>query len=282
MASSRARAWGTSIAVGLICLIAVFPLYWMITMAFKPQAEWTPVGEIHWAPQDPTLENFKQIFGKSDTFSYAAATEAIKTSVIASLGGTALAMVAGVLAAYGIARFRGGGRLLPFQILQLRMLPPVAVLIPTLILWSNIGLIDTYLGLILLYGVVTMPFAVWFMRGFFLDVPRETAEAAIVEGSSHWGAFVRIVLPQVRGGLAVTTLFVFILNWSDFLLALVLSRTEVITAPVFLNSLQFAGAGQLYGPQAALGLLLIIPPAVFGLMIQRYLVQGVTLGAVRG
>jgi len=190
-------------------------------------------------------------------------------------------MTVGVGAAYGITRFRAGGRLVPFQILQLRMLPPVAVMIPILILWSYLHLIDTYVGLILMYGVVTFPFAVWLMRGFFLDVPREITQAAILDGCTHWGAFVKVVLPQVKGGLAVTALFVFILNWSDFLIALVLSRSEVITGPVFLSSLQFAGAGQLFGPQSALALILILPPAVFGLAIQRYLVRGLTFGAIK-
>jgi multiple sugar transport system permease protein len=127
----------------------------------------------------------------------------------------------------------------------------------------------------------SFPFVVWLMRSFFQEVPREIAEAAIVDGCSQWGAFFKAVLPQVRGGLAATALFVFILNWSDFLLALVLTSENVETAPVFLNGLQSAGAGQEYGPQAALGLVLIIPPAILGLAIQRYLVRGLTFGAVK-
>jgi len=264
-----------------LAVITLFPLYWMATMAFKPQSEWSPVTDIFWFPSDPTLDNFRQILGLDPIYEYLDATNAIKNSLIAAVGGTILAMTVGVGAAYGITRFRAGGRLVPFQILQLRMLPPVAVMIPILILWSYLHLIDTYVGLILMYGVVTFPFAVWLMRGFFLDVPREITQAAILDGCTHWGAFVKVVLPQVKGGLAVTALFVFILNWSDFLIALVLSRSEVITGPVFLSSLQFAGAGQLFGPQSALALILILPPAVFGLAIQRYLVRGLTFGAIK-
>jgi len=161
------------------------------------------------------------------------------------------------------------------------MFPPIAIVIPLLIMYSYLHLVDTFYGLILIYAAVTFPFVVWLMRSFFQEVPREISEAAIVDGCSQWGAFFKAVLPQVRGGLAATALFVFILNWSDFLLALVLSGSNTETAPVFLNGLQSAGAGQEYGPQAALGLILIIPPAVFGLAIQRYLVRGLTFGAIK-
>jgi len=280
------RALGKLLSVFLLGIVFMFPLYWIVTMAFKPQEEWQPVDGVHWWPQNWTLDNFKKIFGRStDTGFFEAAptdaTNSIVNSMIAATGGTILAMFVGVLTAYGIARYRAGGPFLPFQILQLRMFPPIAIVIPLLIMYSYLELVDTYWGLILIYGAVTFPFVVWLMRSFFQEVPREIAEAAVVDGCSQWGAFFKAVLPQVRGGLAATTLFVFILNWSDFLLALVLSGEKTETAPVFLNGLQSAGAGQEYGPQAALGLILIIPPAILGLAIQRYLVRGLTFGAVK-
>jgi multiple sugar transport system permease protein len=185
------------------------------------------------------------------------------------------------LAAYGIARFRAGGKMLPFQILQLRMFPPVAIIIPLLIMLAYIHLFDTFWGLWLVYAAVTFAFVVWLMRSFFQELPREIGEAAIVDGCSQWGAFFKAVLPNVKGGLAATALFVFILNWSDFVIALVLTTDKTMTAPVFLNSLQSAAAGQEYGPQAALGLILILPPAILGLAIQRYLVRGLTFGAIK-
>ncbi len=281
-----AQLAGKVLTVSLLAVLFLFPLYWILTMAFKPQDEWSPVGHIYWTPQQWTLDNFRQIFGVTqDTgFFTAAPTDAtgpIIHSIVAATGGTLLAMAVGVFTAYGIARFRAGGSLLPFQILQLRMFPPIAIVIPLLIMYSYLHLVDTFWGLILIYGAVTFPFAVWLMRSFFMEVPREIGEAAVVDGCSQWGAFFKAVLPQVRGGLAATALFVFILNWSDFLLALVLSGSNTETAPVFLNGLQSAGAGQEYGPQAALGLILIIPPAVFGLAIQRYLVRGLTFGAIK-
>jgi multiple sugar transport system permease protein len=279
---------GRVLAILSIGALFLFPLYWMITMSFKPQDEWSPVGgKIYWAPEHWTLKNFGEALGiqqpQSKFFSSAPinASQPIIHSVVAAVGGTLLAMLVGVFAAYGIARFRAGGKMLPFQILQLRMFPPIVVIIPLLIMFTYIHLVDTYWGLILVYGAVTFPFVVWLMRSFFQEVPREIAEAAIVDGCTQWGAFFKAILPQVKGGLAATALFVFILNWSDFLIALVLTDHNVVTAPVFLNTLQSQAAGQEYGHQAALGLVLILPPAVFGLAIQRYLVRGLTFGAIK-
>jgi multiple sugar transport system permease protein len=285
---SALRPAGRAIGVGLIGVFFLFPLYWLVTMAFKPQDEWSPVGgKIYWLPETWTLDNFTQALGisapSSQFFSPAPvdASQPIIHSLVAASGGTVLALLVGVFAAYGIARFRAGGKLLPFQILQLRMFPPIVIVIPLLIMFTYLHLVDTYLGLILVYGAVTFPFVVWLMRSFFQEVPKEIGEAAIVDGCTQWGAFFKAILPQVRGGLAATALFVFILNWSDFLIALVLTADKVVTAPVFLNSLQSAGAGQEYGPQAALGLVLVLPPAIFGLLIQRYLVRGLTFGAIK-
>ena len=128
--------------------------------------------------------------------------------------------------------------MLPFQILQLRMFPPIAIIIPLLFMFVYLHLWDTLWGLVILYGAVTFPFVVWLMRSFFQEVPREISDAAIVDGCTHWGAFFKVVLPQVKGGLAATALFVFILNWSDFLIALVMTQDNARTAPVFLQALQ--------------------------------------------
>jgi multiple sugar transport system permease protein len=177
--------------------------------------------------------------------------------------------------------FKGPAGSLAFSILQLRMFPPMAILIPVMIMWSAFKMIDTWYGLVLVYGVITFPFVVWLMKSFFDEVPRELDEAAIVDGSSNWGAFVKVVLPLVKGGLASTALFVFILNWSDFLVALLLTQRNWPTIPVFLNTLISAEVGAQHGPKAALGLLAVIPPVVFGLMIQKYLVRGLTFGAIK-
>ncbi len=283
----RVRQTGKWFAILVIAGFFMFPIYWVATMSIKPQAEWNPPGGgTVWVPENPTFDNYRSIFGleKRSGFSSTGSRDAVPSivnSLITAVGGPLFALVIGILAAYGIARWRAGGRLLPFQILQLRMFPPVAIIIPILIMWVFLGLQDTRLGLIIIYGSLTFPFVVWLTRSFFQEVPRELSEAAIVDGCTQWGAFIKVVLPQVKGGIAATALFVFILNWSDFIIALVLTQQEATTAPVFLNSLVSGAQGREFGSQAALAVVLMIPPIVFGLSINRYLVRGLTFGAIK-
>ena len=279
---------GRIVAIVLAGAIFAFPLYWTVSMSFKPRPEWNPPGKVYWLPQDPTLRNYTDILGlrtgEESVFATSRSRSALgplKNSIVTATAGTVLALVIGIFTAYGIARFRAGGRQLPFQILQLRMFPPIAIIIPLLFMWVEIGIWNRWIGLIILYGAVTFPFVVWLMRSFFQEVPREISEAAIVDGCTQWGAFFKAVLPQVKGGLAATALFVFILNWSDFLIAKVMTQDIGNTAPVYLQSLQGGASGNEYGLQAALAMVLILPPAIFGLSIQRYLVRGLTFGAIK-
>jgi multiple sugar transport system permease protein len=284
---ARLRPLGRVLAIVLLAVGFGFPLYWTVTMAFKPVDEWNPPGKVFWFPQHPTVSNFTDVLGIQGATSQFftsrsnSALGPIEHSLIAAGFGTLLALVVGIFAAYGIARFRAGGRILPFQILQLRMFPPIAIIIPLLFMWVYLGLWDQLEGLIIIYGAVTFPFVVWLMRSFFQEVPREISEAAVVDGCTQWGAFFKAVLPMAKGGLAATALFVFILNWSDFLIALVMTQDRAKTAPVYLQALQSGASGQEYGKQAALAMILIMPPAIFGLAIQRYLVRGLTFGAIK-
>lgn len=271
------------VLVIFLALLFFFPIYWVFTMAFKPYAEWTAAaGTIYWFPNNPTLDNFRSIFTKQLDMSAIAQTaiRPIINSLIVSVVGTAIAMIAGVLAAYGISRYKAGGQL-PFFLLQLRMFPPIAIIIPIMIMWAFLRMIDTWYGLVIIYGVVTLPFATWLMKTFFDDIPHELDEAAIVDGCSNVGAFFKVVLPLAKGGIASTALFVFILNWSDFMIALVLSDRKWTTIPVHISKLQSALVGQLYGPKAALGVIAAVPPIVFGILIQKYLVRGMTFGAIK-
>lgn len=280
---------GRMLLVSLLLAFFLFPVYWTVTMAFKPQAEWAPTtGEVYWFPENPTLGNFKRVFDIGDVsgFGFLAGTPLdavppITNSIVASVGGTLLALVVGTLAAYGISRFRAGTKHLAFSILQMRMFPPIAIILPILFLFTYLKLYDTLIGLILIYGAVTFPFVVWLMRSFFDEVPIEVSQAARVDGCSRWGAFYKTVLPLSRAGLATTALFVFILNWSDFLIALVLTNEGAKTAPVFLNEIKSASTGNEFGSQAALGLVLLIPPVVIAMFIQKHLVRGLTFGAVK-
>ena len=253
---------GRYLFVGFASVIALVPVVWMATMAFKPREEWTSgIDQLSWLPKNPTLDNFTFIFtGHAPKLLVAidrvAVGPAISSLVCATLG-TIIAVVVGTLAAYGVSRFKFGQNL-PLSILQLRLFPPLAVMIPVMIMWAYLNLIDTWWGLSLIYGIVTLPFSFWLMMTFFDDVPREIEEAALVEGCTPWIVFLRVTLPMVKAPLATTILFVFILNWSDYAIALLLTRKDWITIPVFMNALSTAMTGQMYGAKAALGLIAAI------------------------
>ncbi|MEO1190380.1 MAG: carbohydrate ABC transporter permease [Pseudomonadota bacterium] len=269
----------------LATAIALLPLLWMASMAFKPHTEWiSPSGDVHWIPHEPTWGNFEYIFtGQTEGLIVSldkTAGQPIFASMVTASIGTLIAVVVGTLGAYGVSRFKVAGNL-PLSVLQLRLFPPLAVMIPVMIMWAYLDMIDTWWGLALIYAIVTLPFSFWLMKTFFDEVPLEIEEAALVEGCSRFRVFWKVTLPMVKAGLASTVLFVFILNWSDYLMALLLTRKEWVTIPVYMNSLATAMGGELYGMKAALGLIAAIPPVVLGLSIQRYLVRGLTFGALK-
>ncbi len=272
-------------AIFTFLAISLIPTIWMISMAFKPIAEWQASGaDLTWWPKSPTLDNFRFIFGDSRSDFITAlersAGRPILASLLAATFGTMIAMVAGTSAAYGLSRFGSGGNL-PLALIQLRIFPPMAVMIPVMIMWAFLGLIDTWYGLALIYGIVTMPFSFWLMKTFFDDLPREIEDAALVEGCSRWRVFLKITLPMMRPALASSALFVFILNWSDYLIALLLTTRDWVTIPVYMASLSSSMTGQLYGAKAALGLIAAVPPVIMGIAIQKQLVRGLTFGALK-
>jgi multiple sugar transport system permease protein len=272
-------------AILVALAVTLVPILWMVSMAFKPIGEWSATGaDLTWWPRHPTLDNFRFIFGQSSSELIVAlektALKPIAASLLASVFGTLIAMVCGTAAAYGLSRF-GSGQNLPLALIQLRLFPPMAVMIPIMIMWAALGLIDTWWGLALVYGIVTLPFAFWLMKTFFDDMPREIEEAALVEGCSRWRVFTKITLPIMRAPLASSALFVFILNWSDYLIGLLLTQKQWVTIPVYMASLSSSMTGQLYGAKAALGLIAAIPPVVLGVAIQKHLVRGLTFGALK-
>lgn len=272
-------------AILAIVALSLIPTLWMASMAFKPIAEWSAAGaDLTWRPKAPTLDNFRFLFGQSSTDLIVAldrtAAQPILASLLAAVFGTLIAMGAGTSAAYGLSRFGSGGNL-PLALIQLRIFPPMAVMIPVMIMWAFLGLIDTWWGLALIYGIVTMPFAFWLMKTFFDDMPTEIEDAALVEGCSRMRVFWKITLPMMRPALASSALFVFILNWSDYLIALLLTTRDWVTIPVYMASLSSSMTGQLYGAKAALGLIAAIPPVILGISIQKHLVRGLTFGALK-
>ncbi len=269
----------------LAVAVALIPILWMASMVFKPIPEWQATGaNLTWIPRAPTWDNFRYVFGISNSELIVAldrtAVKPILASFLSAGIGTVIAMTAGTAAAYGLSRF-GSGANLPLALVQLRLFPPMAVMTPVMIMWAFLNFTDTWGGLALVYGIVTLPFAFWLMKTFFDDMPREIEEAAMVEGCSRGRVFWRITLPMMRAPLASAALFVFILNWSDYLIALLLTTRDWVTVPVYMASLSSSMTGQLYGAKAALGLIAAIPPVVLGVMIQKHLVRGLTFGALK-
>lgn len=274
-----------TLTVAIIACIALLPVSWMVTMAFKPAAEWTSAGgDITFLPRDPTLNNFLYVFTGSAPDQIVGLDRTVWgpmfASLLTSVIGTIIAVVCGTAAAYAVSREKIQPSI-GLSLLQLRIFPPLAVMIPVMIMWAFLGMIDTWWGLSLIYGIVTLPFSYWLMKAYFDELPREIEEAAIVEGCSPFEAFRQITLPIVASAVASTALFIFILNWSDYLIALLLTRKDWTTIPVYMNALATAASGQLYGAKAALGIIAAIPPVVLGISIQRFLVRGLTFGALK-
>lgn len=274
-----------AVAIGLALCFTLIPVLWMISMAFKPIEEWTATGAaLTWWPKNPTLDNFRYIFGESTTELIATlertAGRPILASLLAAVVGTMIAMGVGTSAAYGVSRF-GSGKNLPLALIQLRLFPPLAVMIPIMVMWTFLGLVDTWYGLSLVYGIVTLPFAFWLMKTYFDDMPIEIEEAALVEGCSRFRVLTRVTLPMMVGPLASSALLIFILNWSDYLIALMLTTREWVTIPVYMASLSSSMTGQLYGAKAALGIIAAVPPVILGILIQKHLVRGLTFGALK-
>lgn len=284
----RERPLGIVLALVLAAytVLVLFPIFWIVMTAIKPPTDWNAAPAV-WIPTDPTLINFKSLFDPNALMEYGvggvskAATSAFIGSIIATSVSTFISISLGLIAAIGLSRYVIIGRSTPLVILSGRMFPPAAIAVPFVIIFSTIGLIDSYIGLIAIYVAITLPFSTWMLKSFVDEVPREIEEAAMVDGKSRFMSHLTVTLPLIKGGLLATTLFVFILNWSEFLFALVLSYSNIETIPVRLANYVTATAGTLYGVQAALAVLAIVPLVIFGYIIQNQLARGMTFGAVK-
>jgi multiple sugar transport system permease protein len=223
----------------------------------------------------PILTNYSDIFQTSPFLRY------FFNSLLVAAANTSLCLLLGSLAAYGLARFRfRGADNLAFWILSLRMMPPVAAIIPIYILMKNLHWLDTPWALITVYLTFNLPFVIWMMKGFFEDIPREIEESALVDGCSELGIFFRIATPLVTPGLAATAIIIFIFAWNEFLFALILTGTKAVTLPVgILGYMKETGIN--WGYMTAGGILSLIPIIIFTSLSQRYLVKGLTLGALK-
>lgn len=260
-----------------IMLVVLFPIYWMVITSFKTRLELTTFPPSLF-PQIIIWDNYR------DAFTNSAIPVYIRNSVIVVSISTFISLVLGTLAGYSLARFPFTPSFkenVSFWIISTRMVPPIVTIIPIFLIFKDLRILNTYLGLIIVYTGFTLPFTTWMMRVFVSEVPVDLEEAAMVDGSSRLAALVRIVLPLLAPGLAATAVFSLILVWNEFLFSLILTTTSAsITLPVGIAGYvsQFE---VLWGQMSAVGTVAIIPILVFTLAVQRYLVRGLTLGAVR-
>ena len=276
------------VALTLWALIVAFPLYWMLTTAFKPSDQWFAWPPVYF-PSPPTLENFRAVW--LGTTSVAAGGQyamemqtpfvALRNSMILAFGATTLAVLYGSIIAYGVSRYRLLSETRMFQLLMLRMVPPIVIVAPLSLYYSYIGLLDSMFGLGMLYFLSSLPYAVWMTKSFIDEVPREVEQAAEILGASRWRTVFEVVLPLIRSGLVATFMFILILNWSEYLLALILSKTHVVTLPVELSKFEGSTEGRLFGRQAALSVGITVPLMIVGLSIRKHLARGFSFGMVR-
>ncbi|MEM2341388.1 MAG: carbohydrate ABC transporter permease [Candidatus Bathyarchaeia archaeon] len=274
---------GLTIAMTIISFAVVLlylsPFIWMIGVSFKPIAEW---GAPYFLPQNPTLRNYMElgtgaVYGVRGHFP--AIIPYLINSLVSSSVNSILTALLGAMIAYTIQRYRFGGTRLATWILSLRMIPPVAVMLPLVIIVKTLGIYDTVWGLILIYPLITLPLTTWLMMSVIKNVPRETDEAALVDGCTEIGAFFKIVLPQTGSGLAASATIAFLFSWSEFLIPLLLTQSERgMTVTVF--AAYFAQEyGVLWGPMSAAGVVIALPVIVFAIAVHKYLVKGLIFAA---
>jgi multiple sugar transport system permease protein len=275
-----AAAWPTGTLRYLIAAIftgfCLFPFYVIVATALKTETAifaWPPVWNFK-----PTFQSFYNalfVFGGRGAISY------LINSIVISAVSTFLAVVLGAMAAYGFARFSfAGKRHLAFWILSTRFAPPVAFIVPIYLMVQKAGLFDSHIALILIYTAMNLSLVIWILRGFFAEIPIEIEEAALVDGYSRLQIFWRVALPLVRPGIVSTAILSAIFSWNEFLYAMVLTQSKAATLPVYLAGFSNS-MGLAWGEYMAVGTMAVLPILVFTFALQKYLVRGLTFGAVK-
>ncbi len=273
-----------AIAITLVLLFFLFPIFWIFLMSFQTNAT-----ILRMPPSivfEPTFSNYKALLtGTLETTAGnldIAFMRNLGNSVILSLSAVALSLVLGVPAAYAFARFRFRlGENIAFTLLSFRFAPPLLVLLPLSLYFKQLGLTDTYLGLIWVYQLICLPLILWIVRGYFEDISPDIEHAYRLAGNSWWRTFRQIAVPLARPGIAAAGLLAFIFAWNNFVFALILASAD--KQPVTVGALAFVTAsGIQYGQIAAAIVLSVTPTLLLALYAQRYLVEGLSLGAVKG
>jgi multiple sugar transport system permease protein len=270
--------------------VCLFPIYWTVTTSFKSAVNVTHGHLVPWLDFVPDWRGWRALGLSPDTIGQmsTAREEFVKrftNSVVASLGASTLAIVLGSLAAYGLSRFsyRFGpmrNKDISFFFVSQLILPPVVLALPLLVLYRELALLDTRMGLILLYTLMVLPIVVWIMRDQFDTIPIELEQAAYVDGCSIWGAFLRIVLPIALPGMVAAFILAMILCWNEYFFAALLTSTNAKTLPVMVAS-QTGSQGINWWAMAALSTAAIAPLAIIGVLLERSIVRGLTAGAIK-
>jgi len=273
---SRSKLSGIAayVIVALVILWTVFPLYWLVITAFKPLEEFMAYPPTFW-PSQWTLDNFVEGLIRQQ------GAPAILDSAVIAVGTFVLSMAVGVPAAYSIARYKTGGDDLSFTVLSMRFMPPIVPSVAFFLIAAKLGILDTYLLLILVNSMANIPFVVWIMKGFFEEIPYSIEEAAQVDGASWLRLFKDHVLPLAAPGLVAVSLFCFIFAWNELLFATILTGRTIQPFTKVVPGVNIGHVEPHWGAIAALGLLVIIPIVILSFYLQKYIVRGMTYGAIR-
>ena len=268
-------------------LIVLFPLFWIVATSFKPDKDWLAWPPVYWS-EEPTMSNYNNVWGGAMEHAetqYAQSVQkpftALRNSTIISFISTFLSVSFGAFIAYGVSRYKVLSETRMFQLLMLRMVPPIVLVGPLSLYYTTIGLIDSLTGLIVIYFITTLPYAVWMTKSFIDEVPIELEQAAEIMGANRWTIITEVVFPVIRSGLLATFLFILILTWSEYLVAFILSKTDAVTLPVELAKYEGSSEGRVYGRQAALSVGITIPLIIVGITIRKHLARGFSFGMIR-
>jgi multiple sugar transport system permease protein len=264
----RAR---TYVLLAALLVPFLFPLGWMLLSSLKTQVQNTAYPPV-WIFA-PTLGNYREVFQKNPFFTFT------MNSLVVAAGSTGLALVLGLPGAYAIARFKRTG--IALAILTARMAPGIGYLIPWFILFTKAKMIDTYAALILTHLIVALPLVLWVMIGFFEDVPGDLIEAARIDGCTHWAAFLRVALPLAKPGIVATGILSFIFSWNNFLFSLIIAGFRTRTLPIAVYS--FLSYEEInWGGLTAAATIITLPVLGLALFVQKHIVRGLTMGALKG
>ncbi len=282
MRPSRLRRLPIYVAALVIAVWTLGPFVWLFisSISYKVDLLQKP---LRWIPPRITLENYAELLmGGGEAAQQAAQFgSALRSSLIVALGATTVCLVVGTFAAYALTRLRfPGSRLYLLLLMAGQMLPPITIVVPLYIILRSMDLLDTQPGLIIVYISFILPLVVWILRGYFASIPAELEDAARIDGATRVGALFRIVLPLAGPGLAGTVIFAFIAGWNEYLYAFVYTAVHAKTVPVLIGEFS-TKLGLEYLRMAAAGVLAALPPVLLALVFQRFIIRGLTSGAVK-